>query len=141
THHRHAAAHRRAPRRAARPGERALGRGAGAGAAGRDGSHDAAASGAGRAAEEAMRALLALCLLAGAAHAVPPVTRLARVAPDGSGWARELRLFAQQIEQNTQGRVRVKWYMNAVAGDELEMTDRLKRGLLDGVGSGGMVCE
>ena len=88
-----------------------------------------------------MRALAFTLLCAGAAHADPTVIRLATVAPDGSGWARELRRFDHQIQTGTNGRVRIKWFMNGIAGDEIEMTERLKRHQLDGVGSGGMVCE
>jgi TRAP-type C4-dicarboxylate transport system substrate-binding protein len=69
------------------------------------------------------------------------VLRLATLAPDGSGWARAARTFAREVEQHTAGRVRIKWYFNAVAGDEHEMLERLKKGQLDGIGSGGMVCE
>jgi TRAP-type C4-dicarboxylate transport system substrate-binding protein len=75
------------------------------------------------------------------AYADPTVIRMATVAPDGSGWARELRRFSQDIEQGTNGRLRIKWFMNGIAGDEIELTERLKRHQLDGVGSGGMVCE
>jgi TRAP-type C4-dicarboxylate transport system substrate-binding protein len=35
----------------------------------------------------------------------------------------------------------MKWYWNAVVGDEQEMAERLLKGQIDGVGSGGMACE
>jgi TRAP-type C4-dicarboxylate transport system substrate-binding protein len=85
------------------------------------------------------RALLALALLATTAHAEP--LRMATVAPDGSSWGNALRAFAREVDSATAGRVRIKWYMNAVAGEEEEMTRRLKQGQLDGVASGGVVCS
>jgi TRAP-type C4-dicarboxylate transport system substrate-binding protein len=88
-----------------------------------------------------MKALLPALLWASLAHADGRVLRLATVAPDGSGWAREFRAFAHDLEQRTAGRLRVKWYFNAVAGDEPEMAERVKRGQLDGLASGGMVCQ
>ncbi len=69
------------------------------------------------------------------------VLKFATVAPDGSPWARELQAFARNIESGTGGHVRVRWYLNAVAGDELEMGARLRRGELDGAASGQMLCE
>jgi TRAP-type C4-dicarboxylate transport system substrate-binding protein len=87
------------------------------------------------------RLALATLLLSTVAHADQTVIRLGSVAPDGSGWARELRRFDQEIQQGTKGRVRIKLFMNGVAGDEIEMTERLKRRQLDAVGSAGMTCE
>ena len=69
------------------------------------------------------------------------VLRLASVAPDGSILARELRTFASEVESETEGKVRIKWFMNAVAGDEIEQGERIKRGQLDGTAGGGMFCN
>jgi TRAP-type C4-dicarboxylate transport system substrate-binding protein len=90
-----------------------------------------------------MRALaIAALLMMGSARAEPPVVlRFATVAPEGSPWARELINMTRQLELATDGRVHIKWYFNAVAGDELEQLERLKRGQLDGSGSGQLLCE
>lgn len=90
-----------------------------------------------------MRPLLAcLILLAGAAHADGPrVLRLATQAPDGTAWARELKAFAREVQTTSDGQVGIKWYFGAVAGDETEMLDRVRRGQLDGAASGGPMCE
>jgi TRAP-type C4-dicarboxylate transport system substrate-binding protein len=88
-----------------------------------------------------IRAAVALSCFASLAHADPVTLRLATVAPDGSGWAREFRGFSHDVEQHTAGRVRLKWYFNAVAGDEDEMAERIGHGQLDGMASGGMVCQ
>jgi TRAP-type C4-dicarboxylate transport system substrate-binding protein len=84
---------------------------------------------------------LVLLLAASTAAADPVVLRMATVAPEGTGWANECRTFAREVEARTNGRVHIKWYMNGVAGDETEITERMKRGQLDGAGSGGMVCS
>src|SRR3954468_20263190 len=88
----------------------------------------------------------ALALLAAAASAwadgTPKyVLRMATAAPDGTTWARELRAFTNDVEQATHGEVRVKLYFGGIAGNELETEARMKRGQLDAVASGGMLCQ
>jgi len=81
-------------------------------------------------------------LFCAAAHADAEYTlRMASVAPDGSFWAREARSYAQKIEHETHGHVRFKWYFNAVAGDEIEQGERVRRGQLDGGTSGHFWCQ
>jgi TRAP-type C4-dicarboxylate transport system substrate-binding protein len=67
--------------------------------------------------------------------------RIASIAPDGTGYAREMRAFAREVESETAGALRVKLYFSAIAGDELEMGARMQRGQLDGAASAGMLCE
>jgi TRAP-type C4-dicarboxylate transport system substrate-binding protein len=91
-------------------------------------------------------ARLSACLLfsavASTAAGGEPVTlRFASEAPDGTGWARELRAFGRELEAATNGEVRTKWFLSGIAGDELEIAERIKREQLDGVISGGMLCE
>ena len=62
--------------------------------------------------------------------------RMATVAPDGSLLARELKRLSDEVAQLTNDHVKMKWYFNAVAGDELEQGDRMMRGQLDGSASG-----
>jgi TRAP-type transport system periplasmic protein len=86
-------------------------------------------------------ALGAVLLASTSAHAEAHVTlRFAAVAPDGTSWARELRAFAREAEIATAGRVSVKWYLGAVAGDEIQALERMNRGQLDG-GAGASYCE
>lgn len=89
------------------------------------------------------RTLLALLtLLGGVAHAEPQFTiRLGSEVPEGTAWAREGKAFARDVEAATNGRVRLKWYLSGIAGDELQMAERIRRNQLDGVGSGGMLCS
>ncbi|HUS66217.1 MAG TPA: TRAP transporter substrate-binding protein DctP [Kofleriaceae bacterium] len=87
--------------------------------------------------------LLALGLaLSGSARAAEPVTlRLASVVPDGTAWARELKAFAREVHQLTDGRVLIKWSLGGIAGDDIEAAARIARGQLDGVGAGAWQCE
>jgi TRAP-type transport system periplasmic protein len=75
------------------------------------------------------------------AAAEPTVLRLASVGPEGTAWARELKAWARDLETESGGAVKVKWYLGGIAGDELEMLQRMKRRQLDGVASGGPICE
>jgi TRAP-type C4-dicarboxylate transport system substrate-binding protein len=88
-------------------------------------------------------ALLTLALAATAARAEPQhiVLRMASVAPDGTNWARELKALARDIEHDTDGAVRMKWYLGAIAGGDIEAGQRVARGQLDGVGAGVWQCE
>lgn len=66
------------------------------------------------------------------AAATPIVLRMAAIAPEGTSWSRELKAFAREVETETDGAVRIKWYLGAIAGDELEMLEHIKARKLDG---------
>ena len=88
-----------------------------------------------------MRAcLLALLMLLGGVAHGETILRMAAIAPDGSPWTRELKAFAREVETRTNGRVRLKWYWGAIAGDELQALDRIKRDQLDGE-AGAQICD
>jgi TRAP-type C4-dicarboxylate transport system substrate-binding protein len=89
------------------------------------------------------RLAIGAMLLAGTvARADGPVTlRLATVAPDGTAWARELKAFARDVAAQTNGALNVKWYFGGIAGDDVQIAERIKRDQLDGVASGGMLCD
>ena len=87
-----------------------------------------------------MRLLCALLLLGGIAHAEPVTLRMAAIAPDGTEWARALKAYAQEVEMQSHGELRMKWYLSAMAGDELEALDRVRRGQLDGE-AGAIFCQ
>jgi TRAP-type C4-dicarboxylate transport system substrate-binding protein len=63
------------------------------------------------------------------------------VGPEGTTWAREIQAAARELESASGGQVRMKIYFGGIAGDELEMGERLRRGQLDLVFSGGPLCE
>src|SRR5204863_4099535 len=76
-----------------------------------------------------------------AAAAEPVTLRLASVTPDGSAWARELRATGREIAASTHDQVQVKWYLSGIAGTELQSHERVQRDQLDGIVSGGMLCQ
>jgi TRAP-type transport system periplasmic protein len=49
--------------------------------------------------------------------------------------------MGRDIEADSKGAVTTKWYFGGIAGNELQMLDRLKKGQLDAVMSGGMLCQ
>lgn len=88
-----------------------------------------------------MRSVAIVLLLSGVALGQEQALRIGTVAPDGTGWARELRAMARDVAAATNDSLHLKLYMSGIAGDEMEMLDRIRRGQLDGMMSGGMACE
>lgn len=86
-------------------------------------------------------AVLAVVGWNAAAAADPIVLRMATEAPRGTAWAREGVAYQRDIAELTHGQVNMKWYLGGIAGDEMEMLDRIKREQLDGIASGGMLCQ
>lgn len=66
------------------------------------------------------------------AAAEPTSLRVATVAPEGTSWSRELRAWARDVEEVTQGALHVKLYLGGIAGDEAMMLERIRRDQLDG---------
>src|SRR5690349_1832430 len=82
-------------------------------------------------------ALLLAVLCPAAAHANEPIVlRFATLVPDGTAWARELKAAAREVESQTQGQVRWKWYFGGIAGDERVVPERIRRGQLEGEAAG-----
>jgi TRAP-type C4-dicarboxylate transport system substrate-binding protein len=74
------------------------------------------------------------------ARAEPTVLKLATVAPDGTAWAREVKAFNHDLDALTAGQLQTKWYFSGIAGDELDMLARARKGQLDGA-VGAQLCE
>ncbi len=89
-----------------------------------------------------MTRLALLLLLCSTAHAEVRFTlRVATAAPDGTTWAHELKALDRDLQANTKGEVRIKYYWGGIAGDEPDMVGRVERGQVDGIVSGGVVCH
>jgi TRAP-type C4-dicarboxylate transport system substrate-binding protein len=86
-----------------------------------------------------MRSLVVLFACTAAA-ADPHVIRMATPAPEGTAWAREANAISREVDAATHGELKLKWYFGGIAGDELQMGERVRRDQLDGVASGGMLC-
>jgi TRAP-type transport system periplasmic protein len=84
---------------------------------------------------------LLVTALGGAAAAEPITMRMSSVAPEGSAWAKLLHDWARELELVSGGSVKVRWYFGGITGDELETFDAIGKGHLDGIASGGMICE
>jgi TRAP-type C4-dicarboxylate transport system substrate-binding protein len=69
------------------------------------------------------------------------VIRISSIAPEGTAYARALRALSADTLTETQGRVRIKTYFGAVAGEEHDAWGRVQRGQIDGVASAAMLCE
>jgi len=88
-----------------------------------------------------MRAWIVVLLgMVGIARGDGVTLRMAAIAPEGTGWARELRAAGRDVETGTNGAVRMKWYLGGIAGDELRALERVRRGQLDGL-AGAIFCE
>jgi TRAP-type C4-dicarboxylate transport system substrate-binding protein len=81
-----------------------------------------------------------LDLFTGVALADPVTLRMAAIAPDGTTWAHEIRTFSRDLEAESRGRVRMKWYLGGIAGDEQTALERVRRGQLDGL-AGASFCD
>src|SRR5690348_4499292 len=79
-------------------------------------------------------------LLAATAMGDPVRLRFATVAPQGTGWAREIDAFTRDVATATDGGVQLKWYMGGIAGDEFEVIDRIHKDQLDGAALS-IACE
>ena len=74
--------------------------------------------------------LIGCCVFAPPAFSVE--FKLATVAPEGSGWMQELRSAAQQVKEETQGRVVVKYYPGGVMGNDKKVLRKIRNTQLQG---------
>ena len=78
----------------------------------------------------------ALALAEGPAGAEPVTLRFASLAPEGTSWARALQAASREVERQTHGQLKLKWYLGGIAGGEDVVPDRIRRGQLDGEAAG-----
>lgn len=76
--------------------------------------------------------LFAALLLAAAPAAAETTFKIATVAPDGTTWMKEMRAGAEQIEKQTQGRVKFKFYPGGVMGNDASVLRKMRIGQLHG---------
>ena len=89
-----------------------------------------------------LASLLLVTLAAPSLWAEPSIhLRFATIAPEGTGWAREVKAFARDIENDSNGRVSMHVYLGGIAGDDAEMGRRMRKDQLDGALSAGMLCQ
>jgi len=85
------------------------------------------------------RVALVVLLAPGLAHA-QTVIRMATAVPKGTLWWRSIHQFQKDVESATNGQLKLKIYFGGIAGDEIQVSERIKREQLDGAFSGGMLC-
>lgn len=74
--------------------------------------------------------ILALLLLAGGVHAA--ALKIATLAPEGSGWMREMRAASDAVKAATAGRVELKFFPGGVMGNSDTVLRKIKLGQLNG---------
>lgn len=76
-------------------------------------------------------ALLALGMVFNPLHA-ETVLKIATLAPDSTSWMKIMREGADEIEQQTQGRVKIKFYPGGVMGNDKVVLRKIRIGQLHG---------
>jgi len=71
-----------------------------------------------------------LLLINSAAQAT--TLKIATIAPDGTTWMKEMRAGAQEIEEKTAGRVKLKFYPGGVMGNYKRVMKKIRLGQLHG---------
>lgn len=78
-----------------------------------------------------MMLLLSLLLLSPFSQANTTL-KIATLAPDGTSWMKEMRAAAKQIQQQTEGRVRIRFYPGGVMGNDNSVLRKIRVGQLHG---------
>jgi TRAP-type C4-dicarboxylate transport system substrate-binding protein len=74
--------------------------------------------------------------------ALADTLKIATVVPEGSAWMQEMRSVAAEIEAETQGRVRFKFYPGGVMGNDKTVLRKIRAGQLQGGGfTGGALAR
>lgn len=58
--------------------------------------------------------------------------KIATIAPEGSSWMNDMRAGAKAIEENTEGRVKFKFYGGGVQGNDKQVQRKMRTGQLHG---------
>ncbi len=85
---------------------------------------------------------LALAFLLAASSAAPAaaasVIKLATLAPDGSTWMKVLNEMSKDLEKQSEGALKFKFYPGGVSGDEKDVVKKIRIGQLHGAGFTGV---
>lgn len=84
--------------------------------------------------------LLTLCAggHAAVAAAAPAAVKFATLAPDGSTWMKQLTELSKELEKETGGGLKLKFYAGGVAGDEKDVVKKMRIGQLHAAGFTGV---
>ena len=84
--------------------------------------------------------LATFCLLTTSAALSAQTIKIATIAPESSSWMKDMKAGAKAIEENTEGRVKFKFYGGGVQGNDKQVQRKMRTGQLHGgaFSSGGM---
>lgn len=83
-------------------------------------------------------ALMAAILIAAPAAAQTTAIKFATLAPDGSTWMKVLTELSKDLEKETQGKLKFKFYAGGVSGDEKDVVKKIRIGQLHAAGFTGV---
>ncbi len=58
--------------------------------------------------------------------------KIATIAPDGTSWMKQLRAAAEKIQQESQGRINIRFYPGGVMGNDQSVLRKIRAGQLHG---------
>ncbi|MBT8056450.1 MAG: TRAP transporter substrate-binding protein DctP [Xanthomonadales bacterium] len=76
--------------------------------------------------------LAPLCLLFLNAPLMAQTIKIATIAPESSSWMRDMKAGAAAIQENTEGRVKFKFYGGGVQGNDKQVQRKMRTGQLHG---------
>lgn len=79
-----------------------------------------------------LRALLILLLLSPLLPSQAATLKIATLAPDGTRWMETMRAGAREIEERTEGRVKLRFYPGGVMGNDNSVLRKIRVGQLHG---------
>jgi TRAP-type C4-dicarboxylate transport system substrate-binding protein len=79
-----------------------------------------------------LTALLLLMLTSLPLAAATTTLKIATLAPDGTNWMKQMRAAAQQIDRQTEGRVKLRFYPGGVMGNDDSVLRKIRVGQLHG---------
>lgn len=85
--------------------------------------------------------IFAFCLALPMAQAKTTTLRIATLAPDGTGWMKAMRAAAKTINEETEGRVRIRFFPGGVQGSDKSVLRKIQIRQLQGgaISSGALV--
>jgi TRAP-type C4-dicarboxylate transport system substrate-binding protein len=66
------------------------------------------------------------------AHAQQYTFKIASLAPEGSSWMKLFHEWGNQVEKDSGGRIKIKFYAGGVAGDERDAVRKMRLGQING---------
>jgi len=81
-----------------------------------------------------LKFIIPILLLHSSLNADEYVLKMCAIAPEGTRWAQYGYLYKERVEKRTGGRVKVKWYLGGIMGDEPTEVRKMMLNQLQGCG-------